>query len=107
MEHLFAQVRHTRSMVILADNRGTLLQTMGDSDFCGKAERAALVSGASWHERHRGTNAIGIALVESSGVEVTGAEHFLERNGFLTCAAAPISAAGIRIHGAWSAWRRE
>ena len=99
MEHLFAQVRHTRSMVILADNRGTLLQTLGDPDFCGKAERAALVSGASWHERHRGTNAIGIALAETSGVEVTGAEHFLERNGFLTCAAAPIMASGGTLAG--------
>jgi len=99
MEHLFAQVRHTMSMVILADNRGTLLQTMGDSDFCGKAERAALVSGASWHERYRGTNAIGIALAEASGVEVTGAEHFLERNGFLTCAAAPIMASSGTLAG--------
>ena len=99
MEHLFEQVRHTRSMVILADNRGTLIQTLGDSDFCGKAERAALISGASWHEQHRGTNAIGIALAETSSVEVTGAEHFLECNGFLTCAAAPIMSSGGALAG--------
>lgn len=99
MEHLFEHVRHTRSMVILADNHGTLMHTLGDADFLCKAERVALTSGASWHEQHRGTNAIGTALAEASGVEIHGAEHFLERNGFLTCAAAPIMAADGSLAG--------
>jgi len=90
MEYLFEQVSHSHSMVILADNRGVLMQTLGDVDFLGKAERVALKSGASWHEQQRGTNAIGTALAEANVVEIHGAEHFLERNGFLTCAAAPI-----------------
>jgi hypothetical protein len=42
-------------------------------------------------EQWRGTNAIGTALAESSAVVVHGGEHYLERNGFLTCAAAPIA----------------
>ncbi len=93
MEYLFEQVRPSHSMVILADNRGVLMHTLGDLDFLGKAERVALKSGASWHEQQRGTNAIGTALAEASGVEIHGAEHYLERNGFLTCAAAPIVSA--------------
>jgi transcriptional regulator of acetoin/glycerol metabolism len=90
MEFLFEQVRHSQSIVILADDSGTLMHTLGDTHFLGKAERVALSQGVSWHEQHRGTNAIGTALAEISGIEIHGAEHFLERNSFLTCAAAPI-----------------
>lgn len=99
MEYLFEQVRHSQSMVVLADPRGMLINTLGDAGFLDKAARAALTSGASWHEQHRGTNAIGTALAEASGVEVHGSEHFLERNGFLTCAAAPIMSAGGELMG--------
>ena len=99
MEYLFEQVRHSHSMVILADNRGTLMHTLGEADFLGKAERVALQAGANWHEQRRGTNAIGTALAETQGVEIHGAEHFLERNTFLTCAAAPILTAGGELLG--------
>ena len=99
MEYLFEQVRHSESMVILADRRGTLMHTLGDTDFLGKAERVALTPGASWHEQHRGTNAVGTALAEASNIEIHGAEHFLERNGFLTCAASPIMSAGGKLMG--------
>ena len=90
MEYLFEQVRDSQSVVVLAGPCGTLVDTCGDPYFLGKAERVALTSGASWHEKQRGTNAIGTALAEMAPVEVQGAEHFLERNGFLTCSAAPI-----------------
>ncbi|HVL43796.1 MAG TPA: sigma-54-dependent Fis family transcriptional regulator [Acidovorax sp.] len=93
MEYLFEQVRHSQSVVVLADRRGMLMHTLGDPYFVDKAERVALTSGASWHEAHRGTNAIGTALAEACAVEVHGGEHFLERNNFLTCAASPILSA--------------
>jgi sigma-54 dependent transcriptional regulator, acetoin dehydrogenase operon transcriptional activator AcoR len=93
MEHLFEQVRHTQGMVILADKRGTLLHTLGHADFLSRADRVALSCGANWQEQQRGTNAIGTALVEAHGMEVHGAEHFLERNAFLTCTAVPILSA--------------
>ena len=99
MEYLFEQVRQSQSMVILADNRGVLMHTLGDVEFLGKAERVALMSGACWHEQQRGTNAIGTALAEAAGVEIHGSEHYLERNGFLTCAAAPIVSATGELLG--------
>lgn len=99
MEYLFEQVRHSRSMVILADQHGVLMHTLGDMDFLGKAERVALKCGASWHESQRGTNAIGTALAEAGPLEIHGAEHFLDRNGFLTCAAAPIHSAQGELLG--------
>ncbi len=99
MEALFQQVRDSQSMVILADKHGMLMQTLGHTDFLGKAERVALSCGASWHEQHRGTNAIGTALTEARGVEIHGAEHFLERNDFLTCTAVPIRSAQAQLLG--------
>ena len=93
MEYLLDQVSNTQSMVILSDHQGVLMHTMGDLAFLTKAERVALMCGASWHETQRGTNAIGTALAEMCDVEIHGGEHFLERNGFLTCAAAPIMSA--------------
>ncbi|MFZ4625755.1 MAG: sigma-54-dependent Fis family transcriptional regulator [Rhodoferax sp.] len=99
MEYLFEQVRHTQGMVILADQRGTLLHTLGHADFLSRADRVALSGGANWHEQQRGTNAIGTALVEAAGVEIHGAEHFLERNDFLTCTAVPILSAVGELMG--------
>ncbi len=99
MEYLFEQVRHGQNVVVLADDRGTLMHTLGDAIFLDKAQRVALSCGASWHETHRGTNAIGTALAEGNSVEIHGAEHFLERNSFLTCAASPILSATGRLLG--------
>jgi transcriptional regulator of acetoin/glycerol metabolism len=99
MEYLHQQTRSSGSMVTLADDRGVLLQALGDPDFLTRAERVALSPGASWHERDRGTNAIGTALAETRPLVVHGGEHFLERNGFLSCAAAPLFAPDGKVLG--------
>ena len=90
MEYVFEQIRHSGSMVILSDRDGTILHTIGDADFVDRAGRVALAPGACWQEDRRGTNAIGTALVEAQPVEIFGAEHFAERNTFLTCSATPL-----------------
>ncbi|MFN7724428.1 MAG: sigma-54-dependent Fis family transcriptional regulator, partial [Rubrivivax sp.] len=99
MEQLFEQTRDTGSLVILADAQGLLLQALGDSHTSDRAQRVALRPGASWHEQWRGTNAIGTALADGAPVVVHAGEHFLERNRFLTCTAAPISDASGRVLG--------
>jgi len=99
MEYLFEQVQPLQSVVVLADNHGTLMHTLGDPHFMSKSARVALSTGACWHETQRGTNAIGTALAEQSAIEIHGAEHFLERNGFLTCAAAPIMSSCGKLLG--------
>lgn len=100
MEHVFAQIRASGSMVILADADGVILHSVGDPDFVGRAQRVALQPGATWGEAVRGTNAIGTALIEHQPVEVCGGEHFLDRNGFLTCSASPVFDAHGRLVGA-------
>lgn len=99
MEYLLEQVRDTQSMVVLADRRGILVHTMGDPIFLDRANKVSLNPGSSWNETQRGTNAIGLALADSSSVEVHGAEHFLDRNSFLTCAASPIFSARGELLG--------
>jgi transcriptional regulator of acetoin/glycerol metabolism len=91
MEFLCEQIRDSYSLVILADAQGMLLHSLGDAAFADKASRVALRPGAIWHEQWRGTNAIGTALADRTAVVVHGAEHYLDRNAFLTCAAAPIT----------------
>lgn len=99
MEYLLEQVRDTQSMVVLADRRGILVHTMGDPIFLDRANKVSLNPGSSWNETQRGTNAIGLALADSSSVDVHGAEHFLDRNSFLTCAASPIFSARGELLG--------
>ncbi|HET8745352.1 MAG TPA: sigma-54-dependent Fis family transcriptional regulator [Ramlibacter sp.] len=99
MEFLVEQTEGTDSMVILAGADGVVLQAMGDLHFVSRAERVALRPGATWSEQYRGTNAIGTALAERQPIAVHSEEHYLERNAFLTCAAAPILAPGGQLLG--------
>ena len=91
MDFLREQTQDDDGLVILADAQGMLLDAVGDLRFADRAARVALRPGANWHEQWRGTNAIGTAIAEAAPVVVHGAEHYLERNAFLTCAAAPIA----------------
>ncbi|MCV2354170.1 sigma-54-dependent Fis family transcriptional regulator [Paucibacter sp. B2R-40] len=99
MEFVAEQVRASDSLVILADPQGMLLHALGDDGFADKAARVALRPGAVWLEQWRGTNAIGTALADGQAVVINGAEHYLQRNAFLTCAAAPIADANGALLG--------
>ncbi|MDE8350253.1 MAG: sigma-54-dependent Fis family transcriptional regulator [Acidocella sp.] len=90
MEYLYGQIRGSGCIMLLSDERGFLLDTLGDIDFANRAAEVALKPGACWAEHARGTNAIGTALVESKPVVVNGAEHYFNHNNFLACAATPL-----------------
>jgi sigma-54 dependent transcriptional regulator, acetoin dehydrogenase operon transcriptional activator AcoR len=96
MMTLSGQIAHTRSLVILTDNEGVILRTMGEGVEQGDI-RASLLPGASWSEEHRGTNAIGTALVERAPISVQGAEHFMAFHHSLSCSAVPIFAANNQL----------
>lgn len=93
---LSEQIAHTRSLVILTDSDGVILRTMGEG-VDANAVRASLLPGASWSEEHRGTNAIGTALVERLPISVQGAEHFMAYHRSLSCSAVPIFAANNHL----------
>lgn len=93
---LSEQIAHTRSLVILTDNEGVILRTMGEGVDENEI-RASLLPGASWSEEHRGTNAIGTALVERLPISVQGTEHFMAYHHSLSCSAVPIFAANNHL----------
>lgn len=90
METLNEQIAHTRNVVILTDDEGVILHSLGGHHFMNEEQRIALSAGASWHEDHRGTNAIGTVLIEQSALTVQGAEHFMAYHHSLSCSAVPI-----------------
>ncbi|WP_154586402.1 sigma-54-dependent Fis family transcriptional regulator, partial [Bordetella pertussis] len=90
IETLAGMVASASSLVLLADASGVILQASGNTGFLQRADHVALRPGVSWAENHRGTNAIGTALIEAAALRVHGAEHFLRRNQILSCHAAPI-----------------
>lgn len=90
MTTLTEQISHTKSLVILTDADGVILRSMGDYSTTDEVQRASLLPGASWSETHRGTNAIGTALIEQSAISVQGHEHYMAYHHALSCAAVPI-----------------
>ena len=90
MEMLFEQIVNSGNMVVLTDAIGTILHSIGDDDFLGRAAKVALAPGANWSEQSKGTNAVGTALIEEVPTLVHADEHYMHANHFLTCSAAPI-----------------
>jgi len=79
-----------QGILLLSDASGVILHATGNNAFLHKADQVTLRPGASWAEGHRGTNAIGTALIEKSFTRVIGQEHYLPCNRILSCHAAPI-----------------
>ena len=90
METLNEQIAHTLNIVILTDDQGVILNSLGGHHLLREEQRIALSPGASWHENHRGTNAIGTVLIEQSAMTVQGAEHYMAYHHSLSCSAVPI-----------------
>ncbi|GAB4270020.1 MAG: sigma-54-dependent Fis family transcriptional regulator [Deferrisomatales bacterium] len=83
-------VRGTGMVIVLTDPRGYILQTLGEAQTLGRADRLNFGPGANWSETSVGTNAIGTALALGRAIEVTGTEHFCETHHLWTCSAAPV-----------------
>lgn len=90
LERLYAHLKKTSFMLIVSDPDGYIVRSWADSPFIHRARKVWLDAGANWHERVKGTNAIGVALAEKSPVSVVGKEHYCRENHFLTCYASPI-----------------
>jgi transcriptional regulator of acetoin/glycerol metabolism len=99
MAFLYRQIEDSGCIMLLSDETGYLLDSVGDMEFCTRAAQVALMPGACWAEDIRGTNAVGTALVEGKPVVVKGAEHFLNHHNFLSCAAAPLFDPGGKLLG--------
>ena len=81
---------NSNCLIMLADNQGQVLQSWGDQRFVEPHRAAGFRAGASWLERHTGTNAIGTVLSCGQAVHIQHDEHFLKANRFMTGSASPI-----------------
>ncbi|NQD95022.1 sigma-54-dependent Fis family transcriptional regulator, partial [Pseudomonas sp. CrR25] len=81
---------NSNCLIMLADSQGQVLQSWGDQRFVEPSLATGFRAGASWLERHTGTNAIGTALNCGQAVHIQHDEHFLKANRFMTGSASPI-----------------
>jgi PAS domain S-box-containing protein len=77
-------------VVLLADERGYLMETIGDQDTVREAENIDLLPGACWREEEIGNNGVGTAVVLKKPVQVSGKEHYCRKHHSWTCSGAPI-----------------
>jgi transcriptional regulator of acetoin/glycerol metabolism len=80
----------SRSIMLLTNGDGVVLDAVGDRQTLGQGENIHLTRGGSWSEDAIGTNGIGTALATGRPAQVHAAEHFCEGIKAWTCAAAPI-----------------
>jgi PAS domain S-box-containing protein len=90
MNMLLNFVQKTGFAVILADEEGYILGTVGEEDVMKKAWDGYLEKGANWSEEVGGTNAIGTCLVVGEPLQIFAAEHYWTGAHDWTCSAAPI-----------------
>lgn len=90
MAKLYKFVQGSGFVVVLADENGYILETLGDEDTLHNPMTNNFFQGASWRETEAGTNAIGTSLAIKEPIQVSGAEHYCQKHHCLTCSAAPI-----------------
>ncbi|MEN6460705.1 MAG: sigma-54-dependent Fis family transcriptional regulator [Syntrophomonas sp.] len=90
MAKLYRFVQGSGFVVVLTDERGYIIEVLGDSDTREKAEDLNFIKRASWTEEAVGTNAIGTAVVIKKPIQTTGAEHYCLKHHTWTCSACPI-----------------
>lgn len=90
MKTLFKCVEGSSFVVVLVNEKGLILETIGDSDVLMMTKTLNFLPGANWSEECVGTNAIGTTLVINNPIQVSGAEHYCSKHHIWTCSAAPI-----------------
>ena len=90
MENLYRVVAGSGFVVVMADEKGCIMDLYGDRDTLDNPLTLNFFAGADWSEMEAGTNAIGTALEMRQPVQVSGPEHYCRKHHCLTCSAAPI-----------------
>ncbi|WP_353476683.1 sigma-54-dependent Fis family transcriptional regulator (plasmid) [Salipiger sp. H15] len=83
-------LREARTILILADDQGIIIDAIGDEMVLDEGQDIHLEIGGDWTEKAVGTNGIGTALKTGTPTYVHAAEHFAEGVQAWTCAGVPI-----------------
>lgn len=79
------------TIVVLANNKGLNLRTVGDQRTVGRGSEIGLAPGYGWQETAAGSNALGTAIATGKPTQVHGEEHFCRGFKPWTCTAATIT----------------
>jgi len=90
MESLYSFVKGSNFMIILADEDGYLLKTIGDQDILSLATDNTLIEGSNRSEKTLGTNGIGTCLFTKKPIQIWAEEHYFCPHSCWTCSGAPI-----------------
>ncbi len=99
MQILYSQIAGSNFVIAFADAEGVVLDTISDQHFADSRAGKAIIPGSIWTEAERGTNALGLAVLEQSAVAIYGREHYFRCHSQLSCMAAPILNAEGKIAG--------
>lgn len=89
-KRLEPHLREARTILILADDQGVIIDAIGDAHVLDEGQEIHLELGGDWSEKTIGTNGIGTALKTGKPAYVHASEHFAEGVQAWTCAGAPI-----------------
>jgi PAS domain S-box-containing protein len=90
MGNLYQFVASSSFVVLLCDERGYILETVGDPEVIRNAPDLNFCRGALWTEAEIGNNGAGTALALQRPVQVSGGEHYCRKHHPWTCSGAPI-----------------
>ena len=90
LQLLNSQIAGTNFMVAYADEKGTVLDTIYDTEFLDNSAKKVVIPGSSWTEELKGTNGLGLAVKTKKASIVEGKEHFFDTCCELSCFASPI-----------------
>ena len=99
MQFLYSQIAGSNFMIAFADPDGVVLDTISDHQFAATPTGRSVIPGSMWKEDIRGTNALGLVLLERTAAAVHGREHYFACNGQVSCMAAPIFDSSEQIVG--------
>lgn len=85
--------------ILLADGSARIIAVGGDEKAVRQIESMHLGLGSYWSEGQRGTNALGMVLVNAMPAQVVGAEHYYEIYHQFSASAAPVHDVHGRIIG--------
>lgn len=99
MKKLHQFVAGSGFVVLLADERGYVMEVIGDEETLARAGDVNFLPGACWRQDEVGNNGVGTALILGRAIQVSGEEHFCRKHHTWTCSGAPIFDQHQRIIG--------
>ncbi len=99
MQQIFNFLRCRNYVLVLSNNQGYILETLGSSSLVAKTKKIFLAPGVNWQEDLKGTNGIGTVLVEKIPLAIPAWTHYSLPVNFLDCWASPIRRANGDLIG--------